>query len=488
LNPKVGLAEFPCNTDFSWFGMKKYSRGLFVFRRDLRLIDNTALSAALQSCKQVYVAFVLDARQLKPHAYRSHNGLRFMCESLHELAEELRARGSQLFWLEGQAEREIPAFMNAHQIEALFVNKDYTPFSRERDKKISQAVEALGKVFHSFSDLLLVEPSQFAKPDGKPYTVFTPFYKRALTQEVRTLSPNPFDGLERGEGLVPGNMQDSAFNLESLLPQNLAANPRQRGGRAAALKLIAELSTKSNYKEERDIPSIKGTTTLSAHHKFGTCSIREVYWAARELYGADSTLVRELYWRDFFTHIAWHFPKVFSGAFQQQYDAIQWSENESAFKRFCEGETGFPIVDAGIRELLTTGYMHNRVRMIVASFLTKDLHISWRWGEQFFAKHLIDFDPSVNNGSWQWAASTGCDAQPYFRIFNPWLQQERFDPDCVYIKRYVPELKTLSPKQIHQLGEEGASRPAGYPAAICEHSFEKDRALEMFEAIAKKQM
>ena len=220
-----------------------------------------------------------------------------------------------------------------------------------------------------------------------------------------------------------------------------------------------------NYEQERDFPAIKGTSGLSAHHKFGTLSVREVFQRVKENLGLSHSLIRELFWRDFFTHIGFYFPRVFSGCFYQEYDAIQWENNQKKFKAWCQAETGFPLVDAGMRELLSTGFMHNRVRMVVASFLTKDLHIDWRWGEKYFAQHLVDYDPAVNNGNWQWAASTGCDAQPYFRIFNPWRQQERFDSDCKYIKKWLPELKNIPAKKIHRRTEVSESL-CGYPAPI----------------------
>jgi deoxyribodipyrimidine photo-lyase len=224
---------------------------------------------------------------------------------------------------------------------------------------------------------------------------------------------------------------------------------------------------------------------MAPHNKFGTISVREVYHSIADKLGAEHSLIREVYWRDFFTHIAWHFPHVFGHAFHRVYDKLEWNESQEDFDQWCSGNTGFPIVDAGMRELVSTGFMHNRVRMIAASFLVKDLHISWQKGEEFFARHLTDFDPCVNNGSWQWSASTGCDAQPYFRIFNPWLQQKRFDPECEYIKRWIPELSGLSPKRIHSIYEEDLFRPAGYPAPMLDHAHEKIIAEEMFRGCQK---
>jgi deoxyribodipyrimidine photo-lyase len=228
------------------------------------------------------------------------------------------------------------------------------------------------------------------------------------------------------------------------------------------------LSNCKNYNLERDFPSLTATSTLSAYVKFGCCSIREVYYATLQQLGEEHPLLRQFYWRDFFTHIAYHYPHVFGHAFHRRYDAIDWKNQESLFWAWTKGMTGFPIIDAGMRELQQTGLMHNRVRMLAASFLVKDLHISWRWGERYFAQHLLDYDPCVNNGNWQWAASTGCDAQPYFRVFNPCLQQRKFDPDCVYIKRWVPELAQYSATQIHQWQQ--AAEHGTYPAPIVDHA------------------
>ncbi|MCM2325813.1 MAG: DNA photolyase family protein, partial [Candidatus Woesearchaeota archaeon] len=250
------------------------------------------------------------------------------------------------------------------------------------------------------------------------------------------------------------------------------------GGRKEGLKILSSLGRFAGYSEDRNYPSRELTTKLSPHNKFGTLSIRETYYEITRQLGEFSVLLNELYWRDFFTHIGYFFPHVFGHAFKNKYDNIKWKDDELKFKAWCEGKTGFPIVDAGMRELNSTGFMHNRVRMITASFLIKDLHIDWRKGEKYFATKLIDYDPCVNNGNWQWAASTGCDAQPYFRIFNPWLQQERYDYECRYIKRWLPELKDIGYKSIHNIKNEPVK---GYVSPIIRHDIEKDIALEMYK-------
>ncbi len=251
-----------------------------------------------------------------------------------------------------------------------------------------------------------------------------------------------------------------------------------QGGRRQALAIFDALENLKEYQNRRDYPALASTSLLSAHLKFGTVSIREAFYAVQCALGVDHPLLRQFYWRDFFTHIAYHFPEVFGHAFVRKYDALPWRNDQARFYTWAEGRTGFPIVDAGMRELNQTGYMHNRVRMITASFLVKDLHISWRWGERYFAQHLVDYDPCVNNGNWQWAASTGCDAQPYFRIFNPWLQQQKFDADCEYIYRWIPELRPFPPEVIHRWDKKFAA--CDYPKPIVDHRFESEKAKEMF--------
>jgi deoxyribodipyrimidine photo-lyase len=312
------------------------------------------------------------------------------------------------------------------------------------------------------------------KKNGSPYSVFTPFYRNASLLPV---NPPVSTGTLR---LIRDRIAGEERSWQSIL--NVSFSGGARGGRSEGLRLLSRLGEQERYAKTHDIPSIR-TTRLSAHLKFGTLSIRETYHAIGRRLGLSHPLLRQLYWRDFFTSIAFHFPHVFGGAFHPQYDKVPWMKDVASYKRWCEGTTGFPIVDAGMRELAQTGFMHNRVRMITASFLVKDLHVDWRWGERYFASKLSDYDPAVNNGNWQWAASTGCDAQPYFRIFNPWRQQLRFDPECSYIKRWVPELASLLPKQIHGWAKERPDRKVDYPSPLCDHAKESARALLMYRRI-----
>lgn len=455
--------------------MSQHKRALHIFRRDLRLHDNTALQAALSSAAEVVTCFIFNDAQAGPHPYRSVNGLAFMIESLEELAQGLEKRGGKLLVLHGEHAAVISKLVQQLEVDAVFFNRDYTPFSRARDEAIAQACKKLGVPCNTFSDALLVQPETFAKDDGKPYTVYTPFFKKASKLEVAKPS-----GAPRGTFSTAAKFSGKTVAPRDFWPETVAPLRMSRGGRSQGAAILKSISDFAQYEEQRNLPAVRGTTLLASHHKFGTVSIRESYHSVAAAFSPGHTLIRELYWRDFFTHIAFHFPHVFKGAFHRMYDDLQWSNDEGLFKAWCAGETGFPIVDAGMRELVQTGFMHNRVRMIVASFLVKDLHINWQKGEQFFAQHLTDYDPAVNNGSWQWAASTGCDAQPYFRIFNPWLQQARFDPGCEYIKRWVPELKQLSPKYIHTMHEPDMTRSVDYPEPVVEHGTQKVIAEEMF--------
>lgn len=468
-------------------GANTYNTSLFIFRRDLRIEDNSGLIRALESSRRVLPLFVCDPRQLEPHPYRSENAVRFLASSLQDLLYDIARRGGALYFARGEAEAVVgdlaKNLKRTLALQAVFVNRDYTPFSRRRDAAIEAACRSAGIAFHSFGDALLHEPEAVTDAGKPPYKVFTPFMR--FLRQIPVPLPRENKRKNYFDGTVEG--------LSKKMPDDLTrfSNPliAVSGGRKSALKILARMGEFGNYRLERDVPALDATTHLSAHLKFGTVSTREVYHAIQRRLGPNHSLTNELYWRDFFHHVAFHNPRVFGDAFQEKYAGLRWNEDEAAFEAWKEGRTGFPIVDAGMRELNATGFMHNRVRMIVGSFLTKDLHIDWRWGERYFAQKLADYDPCVNNGNWQWVASTGCDAQPYFRIFNPWSQQLRFDPDCLYIKKWVPELKRLSAEEIHGLqdGETDSkvsgdsNRPASYPAPIVDHRVESASAIAMFK-------
>ncbi|OAI12959.1 deoxyribodipyrimidine photolyase [Methylomonas lenta] len=453
---------------------KRYVKSLFIFRRDLRLFDNSGLNAALQQSEQVIAGFIFDPRQIESHPYQSRPGLQFMLEALVDLQQQFLQQGSKLNLFHAEPEVLIKQLSQQQGIDAVFVNRDYTPFSRQRDADLQQVCDEQELDFHSVADALLNEPEQTLKADGSAYKVFTAFYNRSRQYPVAL--PQPLaSGCLIG---IEGADQDDLIGRSTQSHQNAVS-----GGRKAALEKLDALASCIDYSQQRDFPALSATSELSAYLKFGCCSIREAYYAVVESLGSEHPLLRQFYWRDFFTHIGFYFPQVFGHAFHQQYDAIAWRNNPDEFQAWTQGRTGFPIVDAGMRELNQTGTMHNRVRMIVASFLVKDLQISWRWGERYFAQHLLDYDPCVNNGNWQWAASTGCDAQPYFRIFNPWLQQKKFDADCLYIKRWLPELLDYSPSVIHNWYKKPLA--CDYPPPMLEHGLHSQQAKTLFQNCPK---
>lgn len=455
--------------------MSQYAVSLFIFRRDLRLYDNTGLNEALKLSGQVLPCFIFDPAQIDPHSYQSKPGLQFMLQSLSDLQQQLQSVGGCLALYRQTPELVIRQAVTEHNIQAVFINRDYTPFSRRRDYALQILCAELGIALHCLPDALLTEPEQALKSDQTPYKVFTAFYNNARQFQVPLPSPLP---------------SHHFLNVISEYSDPFAAVPLtinsavMTGGRQQAVQGLEQLGHYVDYQHQRDFPAQDATSKLSAHLKFGTCSVREAFYAITTQLGSEHPLLRQLYWRDFFSHIAYYFPQVFGRAFVEKFANVQWDNNLDYFQAWREGKTGFPIVDAGMRELNTTGNMHNRVRMIVASFLVKDCHINWRWGERYFAQHLVDYDPCVNNGNWQWAASTGCDAQPYFRIFNPWLQQQKFDPDCQYITRWLPELAGISAKNIHQWNKQQLA--CAYPAPMLDHSRESQIAKQRFKLAAEQ--
>jgi len=445
-----------------------YNKSLFIFRRDLRIPDNTGFIQALKQSKTVIPIFIFDPRQIdsKKNAFYSHNAVQFMIESLKDLENEFKKYKGKLYFFYGSPEKIVKQLIQQESIEAVFVNRDYTPFSIERDKTIEEVCKNNTIPLLSFGDLLLNEPDKVKKTDGSHYSVFTAFFKKSLSIPVK----KPHTATPKNLYNKPIKIAKSSKILDTFLKKN---NPliASHGGHTEAIAILKTLATLKNYKQTHDIPSLP-TTHLSAHLKFGTISIRQAYEFIVKHLGKNHPLITQLYWRDFFTHVAYNNPHIFGHAFHKKYNGLAWNNDKKLFKQWCEGKTGFPIIDAGMRELNTTGFMHNRVRMIVASFLVKDLHINWQWGEHYFAQKLIDYDPSVNNGNWQWCASTGCDAQPYFRIFNPWIQQKKFDPKCIYIKKWIPELQSYELQIIHSLFKTQTPNIQNYPKPIVNHESE----------------
>jgi deoxyribodipyrimidine photo-lyase len=451
--------------------MREYTTSLFIFRRDLRIDDNSALNLAITCSNTVLPCFIFDPRQILKHPYQSQPALQFMRQSIANLQQAFKKCGTELALYDAMPVEVIKRVFQHHHIQAVFINRDYTPFSRRRDSELAAICQELNIDFHAVPDCLLVEPEQAVRINGSPYQVFTAFYNNARKFSIPL--PRP---LEKGSFIK--TERESTIDLPDFL-QVQTSSATVAGGRDNALAILASLDRQAHYEAQRDYPALDATSRLSAHLKFGTCSVREAYYAIIQHLGPEHPLLRQLYWRDFFTHIAFHYPHVFGKAFHSRYDNLVWDNNQDYFEKWSNGMAGFPIVDAGMRELNATGFMHNRVRMIVASFLTKDLHISWRWGERYFAQHLVDYDPAVNNGNWQWAASTGCDAQPYFRIFNPWLQQQKFDPECHYIHRWIPELKGIPTNIIHNWPIKHTD--GLYPKPMVDHARESQIAKDRYK-------
>lgn len=457
--------------------MKNYKKTLFIFRRDLRLDDNTGLAQAVAQSETVIPCFIFDPRQIdNSNNYKSDNAIQFMIESLIDLDGQLYKRNGKLYIFNNDAHKTVEQLIKHEKIDAVFCNKDYTPFSKQRDKQIESLCKKNNVHFEQFADALLNEPEKIKTKSGTPYAVFTPFYRYCATTFPVTSPTTLKDGIFH---TAPISLEADSKEFHDIAKYNPLI--KVQGGSITANKILNELSSQRDYLAERDYPALDATTHLSAHLKFGTVSVRQTFHAIKKMLGGNHPLLRQLYWRDFFYHVAYNNPSVFGHAYHAKYDALEWDNNKKKFELWCQGNTGFPIVDAGMRELNTTGYMHNRVRMIVASFLVKDLHIDWRWGEKYFAQKLVDYDPAVNNGNWQWAASTGCDAQPYFRIFNPWLQQANFDPECAYIKLWIPELANVATKLIHNWYKSGGLPLYDYPRPIIDHSKESSLAKELYK-------
>ena len=443
----------------------KYNKSLFLFHRDLRANDNLGLIKATEESKEVCPLFIFDEKQVgEENSYRSENAIQFMVESLDDLEEEL---DNKLSYFHGKTLELLEKILKKEKIEAFYTNRDYTPFSIRRDRNIKNLCKELKVDYYQIDDALLNPPEKVVQKTGKTYGIFTPYYNQAKLYPI-----------EKPKKCKKTNLKK--ISPEKNLP--IKKNPQimQKGGRKEGLKILAQIKNHKEYTKERDFPHLDATTKLSAHHKFGTLSIRESYHAVKENLGPAHPLLRQLYWRDFFTQVAFHNPHVFGHAYHIRFNNLKWRNSEKDFTLWCKGETGFPIVDAAMHQLNRTGWMHNRLRMIVASFLCKALLIDWRKGEKYFAQKLLDYDPCVNNGNWQWAASTGCDSQPYFRIFNPWLQQKRFDPECTFIKTEIPQLKKHEQKFLHNLHKEKTD----YFPPICDHKERSEMAIKMFKVKA----
>ena len=427
----------------------------FWFRRDLRLQDNAGLYHALRSGKPILPVFIFDTDILDALEDRRDARVHFIYQTINALHTELEALGSAMYVAYGKPEEVWQQITSAYAVEKVFCNHDYEPYAQERDEAVKQNLAKQGIDFASFKDQVIFEGNEVLKKDGTPYTVFTP-YSRRWREKLNDFYLKSYPT----EKYFDNWLQWEGQPIPSLADMNFEPHTIQFPPTTVSQGLIRQ------YDQTRNFPGIEGTSRLGIHFRFGTISIRE---KARKALKLNDTFVNELIWRDFYAMILFHFPHVVGAPFREKYQWIEWRNNTEEFKAWCEGKTGYPMVDAGMRELNATGYMHNRVRMVVASFLTKHLLIDWRWGEAYFANKLLDFDLASNNGGWQWAAGCGTDAAPYFRVFNPTSQLEKFDKKRVYVKKWVPEYGTED-----------------YVEPIVEHKMARERCLATYKAGLEK--
>ena len=453
----------------------KFENGLFIFRRDLRIVDNNGLNLLNERCKNIFTIFIFTPEQVgSGNKYKSDNSVQFMIESLEDLASQISKAGGHLYTFYGHNDKIVADCIKAFDINVVCFNLDITPYAKERDEKIIKLCEHMKTYVIYDYDYYLHQPGTIVNGSKEPYQKFTPFYQTCLKKKVELPAGPRKIHFKRSEAHIPGKI-----SLDSALKKFVGKeNPHilVHGGRPEAVKTLkTALRTQTHYSTTHNDLD-KQTTQLSAYLKFGCISIREAYKA---LHGKRD-IIRQLIWRDFYANILYSFPHVLGHAMKQKYNKVHWHHNTNWFKAWCNGETGYPVVDAGMRQLNETGYMHNRARLIVASFLTKTLLIDWREGEKYFASKLTDYDPASNNGNWQWVASTGADSQPYFRIFNPWEQAKNFDPDCEYIKKWVPELADVPDKDILNWETEFNNyKDTKYPKPIVDYKKQKDLALKM---------
>ena len=429
---------------------------IYWLRRDLRLHDNAGLYHALKSENPVLPVFIFDKNILDKLEDKKDRRVEFIHNAVSEMQDELLKIGSSLLVKYGSPEEIFPALLNEYDVSEIYTNHDYETYAHDRDNAVKEFAISEGVEFKTYKDHVIFEKNEVLSGAGTPYTVFTP-YSRKWKEKASDTSylesyPNEeyFNNFLKAEEMPIPSLADMGFEkVEYNFPS----------------KEVRENIVK-NYVEKRNFPAIEGTSRLSVHLRFGTVSIRDLARKAKDL---SETWLNELIWRDFYANILHHFPHVGQGhAFRREYEKIEFRNNEVEFRKWCEGKTGYPIVDAGMREMNATGFMHNRVRMITASFMIKHLLIDWRLGEAYFAKKLNDFDLASNNGGWQWAAGSGCDAAPYFRVFNPRLQTEKFDKSLEYIKKWVPELNTFD-----------------YPQPMVDHDFARKRVLEVYQKALK---
>lgn len=454
--------------------------GLFIFRRDLRIVDNNGLQLLNKKCKNIFTIFIFTPEQVtSANKFKSNNAVQFMIESLNELSFQIRKKGGKLYTFYGDNDKIVSYCVKIFMIDVVCFNLDCTPYSIKRDDSIIRLCKKMKTLVICDYDYYLHEPGTIVSGSGNPYQKFTPYYETALKLKVEIPS-NPTK-IHFSQKTV---QISHIISLDDAMKKFTKINPMilVHGGRENAIKTLSIALKSQNHYSMTHNELWKPTSQLSAYIKFGCLSIREVY----KHFKTNHMFIRQLMWRDFYANIMFSFPYVLGHAMKPNYERIKWHHNSVWFKAWCEGQTGFPVVDAGMRQLKETGYLHNRSRLIVASFLVKTLLISWQHGEKYFSEKLTDYDPASNNGNWQWIASTGADSQPFFRIFNPMEQGKKMDPDCKYIKTWVPELRNVSEKIIHNWDEKWKeNKNVGYAKPICNYKIQKELALKMYSSVFK---
>lgn len=455
---------------------KQFENGLFIFRRDFRIIDNNALNLLSQYCKNIYTIFIFTPEQVgSGNKFKSDNSVEFMIESLTDLANTISKQGGHLSFFYGHNDSVVQDCIKSLNIQLVSFNLDITPYAKERDAKIIKICEKMKTYVIYDYDYYLHEPGKILNVSGDSYKKFTPYYHAATKLKVQEPTKAKQLHLKKSDAHIPNKI-----TLEQAMKKFTKINPDilVHGGRTNAIKQIKQASKNLKHYSSTHNTLTYSTSELSAYIKFGCLSIREVY----KTFKSNHNFVRQLYWRDFYAQILDNYPQVLKRSMNPKYDKIRWQYNERWFKAWTTGTTGFPVIDAGMRQMNQTGYMHNRARLITASFLVKTLLINWRKGEQYYAQTLTDYDVANNNGNWLWVMGGGADSQPWFRIFNPWRQQEENDVNCEYIKQWIPELKDVPNKAIHNWNTEWNNyKDIDYPKPICDYTEQKEKALKMYK-------
>ena len=458
----------------------KLKNGLFIFHRDLRIRDNIGLIEASKKCENLYTCFIFTPEQVGSNPYKSNNSVQFMIESLDELRDDIAKTGGELMLFYGKQKEILSHLISDLSIEGVFFNEDYSPYAVDRDEETEELCSQKKIQCEMFSDYYLYTPGTI-KSSKSAYKKYTPFYRAVLHKAVDAPNIKNISNISRTSKTLHKQITiQAAFNNFTKPNPDILVH----GGRSLGIqRLKSAQKQQKHYDKERDF-FIENTTFLSAYIKFGCVSIREVYHVFKHEFGLSHGLIRELIWREFFAHVLYAYPEVVGKSYQPRYRHIHWHNSTNNFKKWASGETGFPIVDACMRQLNTTGYMHNRGRMTVASFLIKTLLIDWRMGEKYFATKLTDYDIASNNGNWQGISGTGVDMKPYFRDMNPWIQQKTYDVNCEFIKKWVSELKEVDAKDIHEWETAHADpkyKSIRYPKPMVDYHEQKEKMLSMYK-------